>query len=163
MAAIAPNRPWLEQSDWRPEHPVFEALDPHKVEFVYNADLDELVVLYYGRDRRYSTHPASEHASDLIDPMTGEAVGMMFHSFMMAVKHSPPVIAVLAFATILGDDNIQEPFINGLRTQAESRPGFRERVSRALDVLRGETHRVIDKEKIESLKAIEMLVHPMGC
>lgn len=152
MATMTPQKPWLEREDWEPKPPQIGSLDPRKVEFLYDVDLDEFVLLYYGRNRRHTVHPVSETQSALIDPVSGEMVGVMYSQFMKTVVPSDPrIIGVLLVASVLAGDHISKPAIEALEPDSDHRPSLRERAGRALDALRGTGEHSVDEQKIRSL------------
>lgn len=152
MASAALKKPWLDQADWTPQQPHPSTLDARKMEFVFDAELDELTILYYGKERRHSVHPMSELTSVLIDPFTGETVGGMYSQFLKTIVPGDPRIAVvLGFAAILAHGHLTEPIAQELDQTPERHAGIWQRVTRAYDALRGAGAHSIAEQKIQSL------------
>lgn len=155
MATATMKRPWLDQPDWTPQQPDPSTLDTSKMAFVFDPDLDELTVLYYGKERRHTVHPVTPLSSALIDPVTGEAVGIMYGQFLRTyVSRDPKIALVLMFAAILSGGQVSEPVVEGLEEEPERQVGFWKRVVRAYDVLRGADPPSIAEQKRQSLAAL---------
>lgn len=134
--------------------PTFDELDPQKVEFIFDNDHDELLVLYYGRERHHAVHTMTDEVSVLLDPMTGEVVGMIYHPFLETfVRHAPALLAILVFATILSKGAEQKPIAETLEVQMDPL---------STDVSREEKRRSFAHEKIQTLKAFEVFAQPVG-
>jgi hypothetical protein len=88
-----------------PEFPKIRALDPKKIEVRYDSDLDEFMVLFFGRDRPHALHFVDDNLYALIDPKTRELVGMELHNFVKKVVPRHPVFgSALNIATIISDE-----------------------------------------------------------
>lgn len=152
MATATLKKPWLDDADWTPQQPDPRTLDARRMEFVFDADLDELTILYYGKERRHSVHPMSALTSVLIDPFTGETVGAMYSQFLKTiVRDDPRTAMVLMFAAILAHGHLTEPIAQGLDRIPERHAGMWQRVTRAYDALRGAGAHSISEQKIQSL------------
>lgn len=155
MATAALKKPWLDDVAWTPQQPDPSTLDARKMEFVFDADLDELTILYYGKERRHTVHPMMELTSVLIDPFTGEAVGAMYSHFLKTIVPGDPRTAtVLMFAAILAGGQATEPIVEELEEKPEHREGIWRRVVRAYDALRGSGAHSITEQKIRSLELL---------
>ncbi len=96
----------------RLDFPNPHTLDLGKVEMLYDADLDELTVLYYGKDRRHSLREIGPNAYALVDLANGQVVGIEAHNFVRKViPHHPSLGIVLSHATILSEEpsQVSEP------------------------------------------------------
>lgn len=90
------------------QFPAFESIDPSSFEIFLDLDLDQLTVLFYGRNRRYTANPRNDVLSVLEDPGTNEVLGISLDRFaqQVLVEH-PEMLAMAAAATVLvGDDLI---------------------------------------------------------
>lgn len=101
--------------------PPYSSLDPDQIEAILDIDLDELMVLYYGRHRPHAVHPINPVLSVLEDPETGEVVGITFSRFakQVLVEHPHMIVAAMS-ATVLAGDEMFAPgeFIqDGIRKQ----------------------------------------------
>lgn len=162
MATVTINRPWLKQSDWIPKQPAYESLDSENVDIIFDLDLDELIVHYYGRSRRHTVHPTTEFTSALIDPVTGELVGIMFNQFLRKVAPgNPNLLGVLRFATVLSGDTIGTVTVEHKTTHSDAREGLRSRAARAIDVLLGRNSDATEDDKLRVLRNLG--VGPILC
>lgn len=91
------------------EFPNPNTLDLDKVEMLYDSDLDELTVLYYGKDRRHSLREIGPNAYALVDMANGQVVGIEAHNFVRkVVPQHPSLGAVLSHATIVSEEQSQD-------------------------------------------------------
>jgi len=150
------NRPWLDQPDWEPQQPDPHKLDASKLAFVFDADMDELTILYYGKERRHAVHPISPIRSALIDPVTGEEVGVLYSQFLETIVRGDPRTAmILMFAAVLVGGQAREPMIDAAAVEAEHHAGFWKRLVRASAILRGtDDPNSILEQKRQSLAAL---------
>jgi len=155
MATTTLNRPWLDQPDWTPQQPDLTKLDARKMAVVFDADLDELTVLFYGKERRHSVHPVTPLGSALIDPVTGEEVGVLYSQFLETIVRGDPRAAmILMFAAVLVGGQARAPMIDDGDGELEHHAGFWKRLVRAYDVLRGADPSSIAEQKRQSLAAL---------
>src|SRR5665811_2318414 len=88
-----------------PQFPKVSSLDLEQVELYYDVVLDELTVLYYGRQRRHSLRAISDNTYTLVDPASDELVGVEFRNFIKRyVPHNPSLGSAITVATILSDE-----------------------------------------------------------
>jgi hypothetical protein len=130
-------------------------LDPSKVVLVFDHDLDELTIMFYGKERRHSVHPVAPLSSALIDPMTGETLGIVYSQFLQTfVPRDPKIAVVLMFAEVLSGGEASGPVIEHLGDEPERTEGFRKRLKGAFDALRGVAPHTISEQKIQSLELL---------
>ena len=88
-----------------PLMPSVENLDRSNVRFVYDVDLDEFTILFYGPDREAYAEPGPHLLSYLRDVETDEVVGVVFSQFIRKVLGEVPALRDLLFdADIIIDD-----------------------------------------------------------
>lgn len=82
-----------------------ESIDPRRIEFVLDLDLDEFTVLLDGPEHEAYADPASEVMSYLRDLETGDVVGVVFSRFTSQVLREVPELRELALGStiIIGD------------------------------------------------------------
>lgn len=80
-------------------------IDRSEAEFVFDVDLDELTVLFYGPDRPAFVHPENELLSFLLDVDTYEVVGLVFSQFTRdVVRRIPETADMVPRALVIKDD-----------------------------------------------------------
>jgi hypothetical protein len=85
--------------------PPFESLDPHIMQVFLDLDLDEISVLYYGRERPAYVHPVNDVFSYLLDMDTDEVVGLSLSQFLKRVIWEHPEMAeMIPLSTVLIGD-----------------------------------------------------------
>lgn len=90
--------------------PEFEEIDEDAFEVLLDIDLDQLTVLFYGPERRYSVRPRNPVLSVLEDAKSGDVVGIAFDRFAKQVLIEHPQMILMAMAaTVLAGDEIFEP------------------------------------------------------
>ena len=88
----------------------FESINPETFEVYLDIDLDQLTVLFFGRDRRFSVNPRNPVLSVLEDPTTNEVIGISLDRFMKQVlQEHPSMIGLASVATILVGDELIPP------------------------------------------------------
>lgn len=102
------------QDHLQPAFPRVRSLDIDQVEIFYDVDLDEFTVLFYGSKRRHSLKPIGENAYALVDPKTGDLLGIELHAFMKKLVPRDPVLAsAMPLATIISDEPMtKRPTVN---------------------------------------------------
>lgn len=92
------------------QFPDVDSIDPSSFEIFLDLDLDQLTVLFYGRNRRYSANPRNDVLSVLEDPKTNEVLGIALDRFAqeVLVEH-PEMLAMAAAATVLVGDDLIPP------------------------------------------------------
>lgn len=99
--------------------PDFDDLNPDLIDFTLDVDLDELMILFYGRDRIHSVHPMNPVLSTLVDPKSGELVGVSLSRFAKQVLvETPHALALAMNATVLAGEDVFAPgefMANGVR------------------------------------------------
>ena len=93
-----------------PQHhvdiPPLDTLDPHLIEVFYDADLDEMSILFYGRNRPNYVDPINDVLSALRDTESESVVGVVFNRFLKQVILDMPESRVFFDdATILTGDH----------------------------------------------------------
>ncbi len=90
--------------------PEFEDIDADAFEVILDVDLDELTVMFYGRNRRHTVRPRNAVLSVLEDPLTGAVLGVTLSRFwkQVLVEHPHMIVMVMA-ATVLAGDEIFAP------------------------------------------------------
>lgn len=84
---------------------ILESLAPAQVDYVFDADLDELTVLFFGPVREAYVAPASELLSLLRDVTTDKVVGAVFSQFLhRVVEEVPELRDVIPSAMVITDD-----------------------------------------------------------
>ncbi len=90
--------------------PTFESIDPSLFEIYLDLDLDQLTVLFYGRNRRYTVNPRNDVLSVLEDPGTNEVLRLSLDRFAQQVLlEHPELLAMAAAATVLVGDDLIPP------------------------------------------------------
>lgn len=85
--------------------PSVDRLDPALIDVFLDVDLDELTILFYGRNREHYVHPVSEVLSYLLDVDTDDVVGVAVGCFAARVLHEHPYMRdVIPAATVLIGD-----------------------------------------------------------
>ncbi len=158
MATTTLDRPWLSQPNWRPEVPDPKTLDPRQMAFIYDADMDELTILFYGKDRRHSVHPVTDVGSALIDSTTGDVVGVTYSRFFKAlIPRDPKLATVLLFTEAIpaGDTEESPEAIPSLPGE-EQRPrsGIWERLVAAYRAFRDGVPDSVAEQKRRSLQRL---------
>ncbi|MBA2469029.1 MAG: hypothetical protein H0V37_06450, partial [Chloroflexia bacterium] len=86
--------------------PSLENLDRHRIEAFYDADLDELSILFYGRERPNYVDPVNDVLAALRDIESDAVVGVVFSRFLKQVILDLPESRVFFDdATILTGDH----------------------------------------------------------
>jgi len=94
--------------------PPLESLDRQRIEVFYDADLDELSILFYGRKYPNYVDPINDVLAALRDTESDTVVGVVFSRFLKQVIRDVPESRVfLADATILSGDHALDPSSNG--------------------------------------------------
>lgn len=70
--------------------PSLDSLDEQTIETFYDADLNEMSIHFYGRDRPHDVDPVNDVLSTLNDLETGEIVGVVFSRFLKLVIQELP-------------------------------------------------------------------------
>lgn len=117
------NSPTLTMGDTHSFIPNFTDIDPSKVEFVYDADLDELTFRWTDRRQRAYHHDIGEHVSALVDPTTHATVGFVMERFSAVIAEDPSLAAVMRYSTRLVGDRIIKPEL-----EPEKHPTFLDRL-----------------------------------
>lgn len=115
------------------ELPPLESLDPHRIEVFYDADLDEMSILFYGRDKPHYVDPVNDVLSALRDIASDATVGVVFSRFLKQVILDLPESRIFFDdATILTGDHALLPPANlpvrrsfGKRLHSATRAGLR--------------------------------------
>ena len=115
------------------ELPSLESLDRHRIEAFYDADLDELSILFYGRDRPNYVDPVNDVLATLHDIESDAVVGVVFSRLLKQVILDLPESRVFFDdATILTGDHALDPASNlpvhpslARRLQSASRAALR--------------------------------------
>jgi hypothetical protein len=90
--------------------PPLDSLDEQTIETFYDADLDEMVIHFYGRDRPHYVDPVNNVFSTLNDLETDEIVGVIFNRFLkLVIQELPESRIFLDDATILTGEHALYP------------------------------------------------------
>lgn len=90
--------------------PQYDQLDAGEIDVYLDVDLDELTILFYGRDRDHYVHPANTILSYLLDLETDEVVGISLNRFMrQVVSELPDSRIFLEDAVIITGSHIIPP------------------------------------------------------
>jgi hypothetical protein len=90
--------------------PSYDDLDPEKIDVFFDVDLDELTILFFGREREHYVHPMNAVLSYLLDMETDEVVGISLNRFMrQVVSELPDSRVFLEDAAIITGDHLIPP------------------------------------------------------
>lgn len=98
-------------------------IDTAAVEVFYDADLDELTILFCDKGRRHSLLEIGENRYALVDTETEEVVGFEIHRFMKkTVPQHPEFLHALSVAAILSNEpEARAPRIDPKRDRSKLR------------------------------------------
>lgn len=90
--------------------PPLESLDRHRIEVFHDADLDEMSILFYGREQPNYVDPINNVLAALRDVGSDIVVGVVFSRFLKQVILDVPESRIFfADATILTGDHALDP------------------------------------------------------
>jgi hypothetical protein len=90
--------------------PPYDRIDPAKLEIFFDVDLDEMTILFFGRDRAHYVHPINAVLHYLLDIETDEVVGLTLSRFMAQVVSDLPGSRIfLEDATIISGEHLIPP------------------------------------------------------
>jgi hypothetical protein len=93
--------------------PPLESLDRHRIEVFYDADLDEMSILFYGREHPNYVDPINDVLAALRDTGSDMVVGVVFSRFLKRVILDMPESRIFFDdATILTGDHTLDPASN---------------------------------------------------
>ncbi|MDQ3657872.1 MAG: hypothetical protein M3457_22705 [Chloroflexota bacterium] len=94
--------------------PPLESLDRNHIEVFYDADLDEMSILFYGREQPNYVDPVNDVLAALRDTGSDVVVGVVFSRFLKQVILDVPESRIFFDdATILTGDHALDPPSNG--------------------------------------------------
>lgn len=100
-------------------------IDPAKVEYFVDVDLDELSVFFGDKSQPYSYDESNDDYSLLINEESDQIIGVSINRFLThAIKMHPELIPVLRHATVTAGKSLEEPY----SSDAEDRHGLRARM-----------------------------------
>lgn len=116
-------------------------IDPERVEYFVDVDLDQLSVFFGDKSRPYSHDESDATYSLLIDEETDQVIGISINRFLShAIKVHPELIPVLRHATVAAGKSLEDAHL----PDAEDRHGLRSRIQEWVsDRVRAEERKAI--------------------
>lgn len=110
--------------------PSHSDIDPEKVEYIVDVDLDELIVFFGDKSTPYSYDESDDNYSLLINEQSDRIIGIVVNRFLThAIKVYPELVPVLRHATVVAGEALERPYAPDSENRSSLRTRMKDWVS----------------------------------